>query len=464
MNKEFKIPSWVSYRKYKDNSTWGIVYEHLSLNTMWLDGLSAELYDFMCDVKCFSVMDVANKLNKYIHDLNEADAICEAIKFIGNLEKDNLVINNLVTEEQYSSVQDSLPTENLEENDDLEDKALLLCMKHKHLYSLLLELTYVCNESCQHCFNPVDRNDFSIVKEYSRGELNTEDWKRILKEAKEAGALRLTLTGGEALVRKDFWDILSYARKLRYAIDLYSNGVLLTKKTVDKLRKNYIRSIHVSLYSSNSEKHDTVTRLKGSFDKTLEGIKNARSAGIPVQLKVPLMSETLDDYKEIQDIANELGCSMLMDTEITPRNNGDTAPITFNPNDKVLLKKIYADKSLSMTPTPRTVGLNEPVCGAGHINLAISPKGDVLGCNALPITMGSVADNIADVWKNSEKLNWWRGISMKDLSSCSTCSQNNLCNHCPGVSLLESGDVLANNSLNCFTTSIKKEVLDELAK
>lgn len=464
MNKEYRVPAWISYRKYEDDDTWGFIYEHRSLNTMWLDGISAKLYDFMCGKEYFSVSDIADNICIYINNMGKDEATYEANSFIEKLESERLVVNSLSDENEFSNIFDSLPTDAQDENDDLEDKALLRCMDHKHLYSLLLELTYVCNESCQHCFNPVDRNDFSIVKEYSRGELKTKDWMRVLKEGKDAGALRLTLTGGEALARKDFWDILTYARKLRYAVDLYSNGVLLTKKTVDRLKKQYIRSIHISLYSSNPEKHDLITRLKGSFIKTMSGIKNARNAGIPVQLKVPLMSDTLEDYKEIQNISKELGCSMLMDTEITPRNNGDSTPINFNPINKVLLKNIYSDESLNMIPKPRKVEMNEPVCGAGHINLAISPTGDVLGCNALPITMGNTNDTIGNIWRNSDKLNWWRNISMKDLSSCSTCSQNDLCSHCPGVSLLESGDVLANNSLNCFTTSIKKEVLNDLTK
>ena len=67
-----------------------------------------------------------------------------------------------------------------------------------------IDLTFRCNERCIHCY--LDHEDY--------GEMTTAEIKGVLDQLAEAGTFFLTLSGGEILLRKDFFEILEYARYL----------------------------------------------------------------------------------------------------------------------------------------------------------------------------------------------------------------------------------------------------------
>src|ERR1700746_3189133 len=86
--------------------------------------------------------------------------------------------------------------------------------------SVQLDLTYRGNERCVHCY--LDHED--------HGEMTTAEIKHLLKEMAEAGVFILTLSGGEIFMRKDFFEILEYARALTFCIKLKTNAVLIREK------------------------------------------------------------------------------------------------------------------------------------------------------------------------------------------------------------------------------------------
>jgi MoaA/NifB/PqqE/SkfB family radical SAM enzyme len=81
----------------------------------------------------------------------------------------------------------------------------------------MLEVTYRCNLSCVHCF----------IEENTHEELSTREIFDLLDQLAAAGTLTVTLTGGEALTREDFFDIAAYARHKAMAVNLMSNGTLI---------------------------------------------------------------------------------------------------------------------------------------------------------------------------------------------------------------------------------------------
>ncbi|MCA1854098.1 MAG: radical SAM protein, partial [Beggiatoa sp.] len=83
---------------------------------------------------------------------------------------------------------------------------------------LLAELTYACPLQCSYCSNPVD---FARVKT----ELTTEEWHRVLTEARAMGATQLGFSGGEPLVRRDLETLIAHARALGYYTNLITSGL-----------------------------------------------------------------------------------------------------------------------------------------------------------------------------------------------------------------------------------------------
>jgi len=194
-------------------------------------------------------------------------------------------------------------------------------------FAVLWELTYKCNLNCVHCYRIEDRR---------RKELTTEQGKSLLRQLAEEGTLNLTLTGGEPLTRPDFFELAAYAKELNFAIRIFSNGTLISKKTAEQISSLYPTSIHISLYAADKSLFEQVTRLKGSYEKAINAIDILREKDIGVVLKVPLMNLNHSQYHLLKKLAVERGCDILFDTKITPQNDGSPGPTCYQMDESTL--------------------------------------------------------------------------------------------------------------------------------
>ena len=123
--------------------------------------------------------------------------------------------------------------------------------------------------------------------------MTTPEIFETLRKISEFGVLYLTLTGGEALCHKDFFKICAEARRLGMALRIYSNGYLLADKAmVKRIAELKPMEVEISIHGAKAETHDALTRIKGSFDKTMQGLRNLKEAGITVQLSAPSPGST----------------------------------------------------------------------------------------------------------------------------------------------------------------------------
>ncbi|HUC43831.1 MAG TPA: radical SAM protein, partial [Candidatus Sulfotelmatobacter sp.] len=145
--------------------------------------------------------------------------------------------------------------------------------------SAQIELTFRCNHLCTFCYNSPT----------GRREMTTPEIFDALRKIADFGVLYLTLTGGEALCHKDFFKIADETRRLGMALRLYTNGYLIADPAMAK-RIAALKPVEVeiSIHGARPETHEALTRIKGSFDKTVRGIENLVKEGIRVGLKTPI--------------------------------------------------------------------------------------------------------------------------------------------------------------------------------
>src|ERR1700680_2544209 len=163
--------------------------------------------------------------------------------------------------------------------------------------SVQLDLTYRCNERCVHCY--LDHHD--------HGEMTTAEIKDLLDQMAAAGVFYLTISGGEILMRRDFFEILEHARERTFCVKLKTNGVLIREKEAARLRKLGVETIQISIYSHRPEVHDAITKMKGSLDRSLDAIRFMVSQGLKVTIANVVMKQTRFDYTAVQKLAAELG-------------------------------------------------------------------------------------------------------------------------------------------------------------
>ena len=140
--------------------------------------------------------------------------------------------------------------------------------KMPQIRNLFLELTLRCNERCLHCG--------SSCGDVPSDELTLEQYKQILDQLKEdmgTEGYMLCITGGEPLLRKDFFEIMGYANELGFNWGMTSNGTLITEETAQKLRDCGMKTISISL-DGLPETHDAFRRTPGGWEKGMQGVKN----------------------------------------------------------------------------------------------------------------------------------------------------------------------------------------------
>jgi AdoMet-dependent heme synthase len=312
--------------------------------------------------------------------------------------------------------------------------------------SVQLDLTYRCNERCIHCY--LDHDD--------HGEMTTAEIKHLLDQMADAGVFYLTISGGEIMMRRDFFDILEHARVRLFCVKLKTNGVLIREKEARRLRELGVESIQISIYSHRAEVHDAITKLPGSLRQSIEAVRLLRSEGLRVTLANVLMVQNATDYRGVQALAAELDAKFIIDPTITPMMDGDRSILSLNV-DHAALQNVFRDQALVgnveefCAPPP---GVDEDAldmlpCSAGHTACYVSPYGDVYPCVQFPLPSGNVRRmKFVDIWRDSPQLKEVRSITLRDMPSCSQCTHGATCTRCPGLAYLE-GNMRGPSSQDC---------------
>jgi radical SAM protein with 4Fe4S-binding SPASM domain len=314
--------------------------------------------------------------------------------------------------------------------------------------SVQLDLTYRCNERCIHCY--LDHDD--------HGEMTTIEIKRLFDELAAAGVFILTLSGGEIMLRKDFFELLEYARELTFCVKLKTNAILIRQPEAERIRALGVDSIQVSIYSHLAEVHDAITKIPGSLKRSLDGIRFLKAHGLKVIVASVLMAQNSGDYHGVRALAIELGVDFTLDPTVTPKMDGDRSILSLNAGHAVL-RDLFRDPALvgdaeQFCALPANADadadiLEDVPCSAGHTACYVSPYGDVYPCVQFPLPSGNVRrSRFLDIWKHSEALNEVRSIRLRDLSSCSHCGHVSACSRCPGLAYME-GNMRGPSTQDC---------------
>ena len=309
-----------------------------------------------------------------------------------------------------------------------------------------LDVTYRCNERCVHCY--LDHDD--------HGEMTLPEIKNLLDQLADAGVFFLTFSGGEVLMRMDFFDILRYARRLQFCVKIKTNGFMIREKEADLMRELGVQEVRISIYSHRAEVHDAITKLPGSLRRSLAAIRLLKSRGLTVAIANVLMRHNLRDYIGVKRLAEELGVPVITDPTITPKMDRDRSVLQLGIRDAQLKDAVHdpelvgdVDEYCALPGAVSGAELDSLPCSAGHSYCYISPYGDVYPCVQFPLPCGNVREQkFLDIWRNSTQMNEVRSIRTRDLPTCSACTHSATCTRCPGLAFME-GNMRGPSSLDC---------------
>lgn len=318
--------------------------------------------------------------------------------------------------------------------------------------SAQLDITYRCNERCEHCY--LDHDD--------KGELSTAEIKALLNQLADAGVFFLTISGGEPLLRRDFFDIVAYARALLFNVKIKSNAVMIREKEAQRLKNLGVEQVQISIYSDRPEVHDGITKLPGSLKRSIAAIRFLKSQGLKVTMANVLMRQNMDHHHGVHELARELGATYTLDPTITPMMDGNPSTLRMRATTKIL-QETFRDPTVvgnveefcAPPPAPDDDVMDGLPCSAGHTACYVSPYGDVYPCVQFPLTCGNVRQqSFIDIWKDSPQLKEVRAIRARDLPTCSSCTHVASCTRCPGLAYME-GNMRGPSTADCEKSFVR---------
>jgi radical SAM protein with 4Fe4S-binding SPASM domain len=307
--------------------------------------------------------------------------------------------------------------------------------------SCLFEITYRCNHVCSFCYNSPT----------GEREMTTEQIFEALRKVADAGILFVTLTGGEALCHKDFFEIAAEVRRRGMALRLYSNGYLLAdREKVRKLESLSPTEVEISIHGARPETHDALTRIRGSFGKTVRAIEILREEGVKVNLKCPITRLNQNELFEVKKLAERLDCHISFDAVITPKDDGSLDPLALRPEDDFLEQywaELYAELHAGKPP-PRSEHCSADataICGTGRSSFTIDPYGNILPCVALRRKVANILEinSLEEIWHSSPVLEEVRGLAVEARQRLDKQENGPYYTFCLGVAETQTGDPLA---------------------
>jgi PqqA peptide cyclase len=295
---------------------------------------------------------------------------------------------------------------------------------------LLMELTYRCPLHCVFCYNPTD---FATTGP----ELATEDWLRVLHEARALGAVQLGLSGGEPLARDDLEVIVAEAHSLGFYSNLITSGIGMTEARIAALKEAGLDHIQLSFQDSSRELNDFLSSTR-TFELKSKVAALIRKYEYPMVLNCVLHRLNIDHVEEILALAERIGAEYveLANTQYYGwawLNRAHLMPTREQLREAeaavARFRARVGQKTKVFFVVPDYFETRPKACmnGLGSVFLTVTPDGTALPCHAarmLPgLTFPNVrTDTVKSIWYDSPAFNHFRGTDwMKE--PCRSCPE-----------------------------------------
>ena len=295
---------------------------------------------------------------------------------------------------------------------------------------MLAELTYKCPLQCPYCSNPVD---FAKYK----NELSTEEWLRVMREARAMGATQLGFSGGEPLVRRDLEELIAEARRLGFYTNLITSGVGMDEERIKGFKQAGLDHIQVSFQASSEELNNFIAGTD-AFQHKLEMARLVKKYDYPMVLCFVLHRRNQDQVQDILELAIALnadyvelattqyyGWAMVNRDQLMPTRaqleRAEAIAHEYQEKMKGKMKIYYVVPDYFETRPKACMN------GWGAVFLTITPDGTALPCHAAGQLPGMTFPNVRNhsiewIWNESPDFNKFRGFDwMKE--PCRTCPE-----------------------------------------
>jgi radical SAM protein with 4Fe4S-binding SPASM domain len=422
--------------------------------------------------KTQTIDELAEKINAQFTDTDIKTIKNDAIEFYHMLERDGFIVSGKTKREceendarfSYKNLKPDYSSFGITPPEKSTQDFFEEYFKGKpQLTSLHLEITSLCNERCIHCYIPHD---------YKVSYIEPHLFYNVIEQCKNLRLLHLTLSGGEPMLHKNFREFLRYCRESDFSVNVLSNLTLLDDEIIKEMKLNPLLGVQVSLYSMDSKVHDLITQMKGSFEKTKNAILKLIENDIPLQISCPIMKQNKNSYNDVIEWAKKYKIYAGDDYGLIARYNHTTqnlrCRLSMNEIKKVMIEKVNdAPKFLEQlrldAEKKKTKTADDTVCSVCHSSICVAENGNVYPCAGWQdYVVGNVKEtSLLEIWDNSEKVTYLRGLLNKDFPKCIQCPDKDYCTMCMVKNANENpnGDPLVVNEFFCNIARLNRQIM-----
>jgi MoaA/NifB/PqqE/SkfB family radical SAM enzyme len=252
-------------------------------------------------------------------------------------------------------------------------------------------VTYKCQSQCEHCYSDSPTRP-------PEEELTTEELKSVIQQVRGLGAMAIHFSGGEPLLRKDLFELVSYARGLGLQTRVNTNGILLNEENVKRLKAAGLTECGVSLDSADPAVHNKFRGTENLHEMTIRGIRTLRKFGVTCRIMTVALKDSIPE-----GVAKTIALGKSLDASymyiLLPIASGGWE----GAYDRILNSReraqIRALQDLSFAhlemPTERT-----NCCVFRKSILYVSANGNVTPCAFVPFVLGNVKEqSLEQIWR-----------------------------------------------------------------
>ena len=328
------------------------------------------------------------------------------------------------------------------------------------------ELTARCNFNCPMCYVHMTEEQVNAAGR----ELTAQEWLQIAKDARDQGMIFVLLTGGEPLVRKDFFEIYKGMKELGLLISINSNGSMLQGEILERFLEDPPFRFNISLYGGSNETYKNMCGLS-VYDRVKENIRALRKAGVEVSLNLSITPYNKDDIARIYADAVELdvnvkasaymypsirvngeqyGCGNRLSSEDAARISREWDKLRFTEEELALrsenMKKLVEEnakasdaETLDSLDPERDCPIesDEGVgCRAGSTSFWMTWDGRMLPCGMMPgPTAYPLETGFGTAWEAIRR----ETAQIRMPAKCTNCAKRPVCAVCAAVCVTETG-------------------------
>lgn len=463
-------PEWTCGRYNKEHQA--TIYYNL------LEGMSYYFEDYSAQVIGL-ILSVPRNTSFAVSSLVEATGIeVESIApFMDQLESLGMIVSQKPTQESIAEYRANIRKCKMDsinnESNAIDDMPLYTTSAEKDymakvggVVSVMFELTYNCSTKCIHCYNlGATRNDNEVSYRNEREELQYEDYIRIIDELYEHGVTKVCLSGGDPFSKPHVWDIIEYLYNKEIAVDIYTNGVALKDKEI-RLANYYPHFVGISVYSAIPEVHDAITRVKGSFERTIGVIQNLSLLSIPIALKCCIMRPNFKSYRTVKDLADSFYAETQYEVHLTDSIDGDkcvSRHLRLLPHQYEVVFRDPHIRAYVGPELPNYGGIKKTAdirpCGAGESTFCVTPEGNMIPCCSFHLVLGNLKNNpITSIINDNDVLEQWRNTVVNDMEECGKHDYCDFCVLCAGNNFSEHHSYLRAGENNCYIAKLRYEL------